>query len=97
MIPLASTRPGQIGTVARTCDDPKDAALLRAMGLRPNAVVRVCRLGEPCIVEVLGSCADGGEGACRCRIGISRPLAMQIVLAPSTAPRNSDAERRVGP
>lgn len=86
MTPLSSAQPGQVGTVYRTCDDPKDAALLRAMGLRPNAIVRVCRMGEPCIVEVLGSCSSGGEGACRCRIGLSRPMAMQILIGPPPIP-----------
>jgi hypothetical protein len=63
--------------------DPCDAALLRAMGLRPNATVRLCRLGEPCIVEVLnGASEDGcrGTGGCWCRIGLAKPLACAVVV-----------------
>jgi len=58
--------------------DVRDAALLRAMGLRPNAKVRLCRLGEPCIVEVMTGAGDGtckGPGGCWCRIGLAKPLA----------------------
>lgn len=74
-IPLAEAKPGQVGTVAATCRDPGDAALLRAMGLKPNCRIRVCRLGEPCIVEVLGC-----GGSC-CRIGLARPLARQVMFS----------------
>ena len=73
-IPLAESKPGQVGTVASTCRDAKDAALLRAMGLKPNCRIRVCRLGEPCIVEVLG-CTG-----CACRIGMALPIARQVML-----------------
>ena len=69
-VALTTLRAGDIGVVCETCMDPIDAAMLRAMGLRPNATIRVCRLGEPCIVEVFTGAAkpdpscgpDSGRG-----------------------------------
>ncbi len=58
--------------------DSADAALLRAMGLRPDASVRVCRLGEPCIVSVKGECGPA------CRIGLSRHLARRVLVSPAS-------------
>src|SRR5262249_42652497 len=52
-VSLTTLQAGQMATVFQTSLDPADAALLRAMGLRPSARIRVCRLGEPCIVEVM--------------------------------------------
>lgn len=57
-------------------DDPADAALLRAMGLRPGVRVRVIRLGQPSIVEVLGAEACGC--ACASRIGLTKELAAKV-------------------
>jgi len=76
---LAQLPAGRMATICESAAtlDKHDAAMLRAMGLRPNATVRVCRPGEPCIIEVLA----GGE-RCRdaCRIGMARELADQIVV-----------------
>jgi hypothetical protein len=70
-----------MATVFQTCLDPNDAALLRAMGLRPSARIRICRLGEPCIVEVLsGSDSCGRAGGCACRIGLAKPLAERVMV-----------------
>lgn len=77
-IPLSQLRPGQTGVVCSAGSDPADAALLRAMGLRMNATVRMCRAGEPCIVSVLGA------RGCSCRIGLARPLAERIVIGLAT-------------
>lgn len=74
-VTIADARPGQIGHVCHTHLEEEDAAILRAMGLRPQARVRVCRVGEPCIVEVIA-----GSG-CACRIGLSLPLARLVLLA----------------
>ena len=75
-VPLTALRVGQCGVVCETCLSDRDAAMLRAMGLRPKARVRICRLGEPCIVEVMGST----PGGCGCRIGLARPLAERIMI-----------------
>ncbi|MDX2130781.1 MAG: FeoA family protein [Planctomycetota bacterium] len=82
--PLALTdmAAGQTGAVCEHCMDPADATLLRAMGLRPNATIRVCRTGEPTIVEVYPS--RPGEGSqcaradCRCRLGLAWVLASRV-------------------
>jgi Fe2+ transport system protein FeoA len=80
-VSLLTLQAGQMATVFQTCLDPSDAALLRAMGLRPSARIRVCRLGEPCIVEVLsGSESCGRPGGCACRIGLARPLAERVMV-----------------
>lgn len=74
---LAEAQTGVCASVARTELEPKDAALLRAMGLTPNVRVRVCRRGTPCIVEIVGR-----EGqACGCRIGLAPELARRIFLS----------------
>jgi hypothetical protein len=62
--------------------------MLRAMGLRVNARVRICRLGEPCIVELVGgTSANAGAtdacprgSACTCRIGLAKPLARRVMV-----------------
>jgi len=79
-VALTSLRPGQVGTVVQTSLDPGDAALLRAMGLRPASRVRLCRAGEPCVIEVLV-----GSAACACssRIGMARALAGQVLVRPT--------------
>ncbi|MBX3409780.1 MAG: ferrous iron transport protein A [Phycisphaeraceae bacterium] len=71
---LTAMRAGQVGVVCETCLDPRDAAMLRAMGLRPRAQVRVCRLGQPCIIEVV----SGGRGCCR--IGLAWDLASRVMI-----------------
>lgn len=73
-IPLTQLRSGEVGRVLTNQLDPKDAALLRAMGLRANAEVKLCRPGQPCIVSVVGT-----HGAC-CRIGLAAPLAARVVV-----------------
>jgi hypothetical protein len=64
--------------------------LLRAMGLRPNAAIRICRLGEPTIVEVLPSRPGEGNRCarpdCRCRIGLAWTLAQRVMVFPDSAP-----------
>jgi Fe2+ transport system protein FeoA len=94
-VALTSLRAGDVGIVCETCMDPIDAAMLRAMGLRPNATIRVCRLGEPCILEVFTGAAAPCEaqtgsssadrpcdrpGGCSCRIGLARPLAERVMV-----------------
>lgn len=76
---LTTLASGQVAHVAALgIDDPADAALLRAMGLRPGVRVRVIRLGQPSIVEVLGAEACGC--ACASRIGLTRELAAKVMI-----------------
>jgi Fe2+ transport system protein FeoA len=83
-VALTSLRPGQLGVVCETCLDPGDASMLRAMGLRPNATVRVCRFGEPTILEILAVTPDSGpcQCNCSCRIGLAKELAARITVLP---------------
>lgn len=84
-VALASLKPGAISHVATLgMEDPADAALLRAMGLRPGVRVKVIRLGEPTILEVLGAEACGC--ACSSRIGLTRALAARVSVASRTEP-----------
>lgn len=76
-VPLTQLARGTIGVVLAV--DARDESVLGAMGLRDRSSVRVCRLGEPCIVEV--GCAPG---MCR-RIGLSRSVAQRVIVEP--APR----------
>jgi hypothetical protein len=84
-VALTSLPAGTVGVVCETCMDPADAAMVRAMGLRPRSTIRLCRLGEPCIVEVLAGGGDEDDGParcdrpdCRCRIGLTRDLAARV-------------------
>lgn len=76
--------------MARVCEhclDEKDASMLRAMGLKPNSMVRVCRAGEPCIVEVLTP-RGGGPCGCDCstRLGLAKDLAQRVMVVPVESP-----------
>lgn len=74
---MTSMDAGQMGVVVRTTLGAADAALLRAMGLRPNARVRLCQAGEPWIVEVR---RPGGASS---RIGLARGMAQGLIVGPS--------------
>jgi len=83
--PLSSLRSGQVARVSGVDLEPADASLLRAMGLRPNSLLRVRRTGEPCIVEVLtgvkgDSSGCAAEGGCWCRIGLARAFAQHVLV-----------------
>lgn len=80
-IALAQLKPGQTARIRHADLEADDAALLRAMGLRPAAFVRMCRAGEPCIVEIY----PGGVTSCACRIGLARPLADRVMCEPPVA------------
>lgn len=77
---LSTLARGQVAVVAAVDAQPEDAAYLRAMGLRPAAFVRVCRAGEPCVVEVMGG-TPTCTCHCRSRIGLARPLAERVLVS----------------
>jgi Fe2+ transport system protein FeoA len=52
----------------------QDCALLRALGLTDDCVLRICKIGEPCIVQVKAT-----------RIGLSRVVADGIFVVPESA------------
>lgn len=74
--PLTKLEIGHIGLITRTTLGSDDEALLRAMGLRPNARIRLCQAGEPWIIEVRRS-----GGACS-RIGLARAIAEHVHVGP---------------
>jgi len=51
-----------------------DCALLRALGLTDQCLLRVCKAGEPCIVQVRAT-----------RIGLSREVARGLFVIPEAA------------
>ncbi|MBX3392106.1 MAG: ferrous iron transport protein A [Phycisphaeraceae bacterium] len=81
---LSEAPEGFVGVVCHHDLGTADAELLRAMGLRPMARVRICKPGEPCIVQVLAGCGhDGvvmGASGCSCRIGLSGSLARRVSI-----------------
>lgn len=75
-VALSTMKPGDHGTIVRTELPEGERALLRAMGMRDNARIVLCRLGEPCIVRVMGGCG------CSFRIGLAKPLADKVMVGP---------------
>ena len=74
VIPLARMSAGEHGKVCSLGLAAAQKSELGPMGLRERSCVRVCRVGEPCIVEV--GCAPG---MCR-RIGLSRLVAQRVMV-----------------
>ncbi|MFK7760215.1 MAG: ferrous iron transport protein A [Phycisphaerales bacterium] len=72
-IPLTQLSRGQRGRV-QIEGSTEEVKMLRAMGLRPNASVTMCRLGEPCIVSLSGACGGG------CRIGLAKEIAGRVMV-----------------
>lgn len=75
-IPLTQLARGRKARVSETNLEPDDLSMLRAMGLKPNATIEVCRMGQPCIVALEGICGGG------CRIGLSREIAARVMVQP---------------
>jgi Fe2+ transport system protein FeoA len=73
-IPLTQLSRGQRGRV-QINGSTEEIKMLRAMGLRPNASVTMCRLGEPCIVSLSGACGGG------CRIGLAKEIAGRVMVS----------------
>lgn len=69
-IPLTQLTRGQSGRIECTQAHPDDCSMLRAMGLRPDASVQMCRLGEPCIISLSGAC----------RIGLAKDIASRVMV-----------------
>lgn len=81
LVGLCCMRAGQCGIVRQTCAHGADAAYLRALGLRRNQRIRLCRANGPWIVEV--GCRGGGPAS---RIGLAKALAEQVMVE-LTGPR----------
>jgi Fe2+ transport system protein FeoA len=68
-IPLSQLRDGdraRLHTAQLCCED---CDLLNAMGMTDRCEIRVCRVGEPCIVQVNST-----------RLGLGRDLARKIMV-----------------
>ncbi|MGE0447178.1 MAG: ferrous iron transport protein A [Vicinamibacterales bacterium] len=68
----------EAGTTVRMSDarlEPGSRALLRALGLTDGSVLRVCKQGEPCVVQVRTT-----------RIGLSSRVARDVFILPIEAP-----------
>ena len=66
---------GQSGRLDSSTLTGDEGEALRAMGLRPECQLKVCKMGEPCIVTI-GSAAGG------CRIALAKRLADQLHVRP---------------
>ena len=73
-VPLTTLPNGSRVTVQRRdlCRD--DCELLGAMGLTDRCRLRICRVGEPCIIQVATT-----------RLGLSLEMARKIIVRPDEA------------
>lgn len=74
-VPLTTLAPGTRCTLHTTDVDRGCGDLLRALGLTDRCLLRLCKVGEPCIVQVRST-----------RIGLSRLVADAILVLPHGAP-----------
>ncbi len=73
LVPLTTMR---VGCVATLCEvrDAASRGVLRSLGLTDHCQMRLCKVGDPCIVQVQAT-----------RIGLSRVVAENLFVAPETA------------
>jgi Fe2+ transport system protein FeoA len=74
-VSLLDLAPGTIA-VLRQVRDHQSRAVLRSLGLTDGARMRICRLGDPCIIQVRST-----------RIGLSRAVAQSIDVDVAVAER----------
>jgi Fe2+ transport system protein FeoA len=75
-VPLTAVPQGTLVTL-HEIRDAKLQVLLRSLGLTQAARLRLCKLGDPCIVQVRAT-----------RIGLSRTVAQSVyVVAESQSPK----------
>jgi Fe2+ transport system protein FeoA len=72
-IALTSLANGQTARFHEARLDTHSVGLLRALGLSETQPFRVCKVGEPCILQVDGT-----------RIGVSRVVARNLYVIPDT-------------
>ena len=70
---LSDLDPGAIARFDEARLDPSACSLLRALGLTKSCVLRLCKTGDPCIVQVRST-----------RIGLSKAVAGGIYVIPQT-------------
>jgi Fe2+ transport system protein FeoA len=72
-VPLTSVAAGGLATLHEV-RDPQARALLRSLGLTSACHLRMCKIGDPCIVQVRAT-----------RIGLSRAVAHCVYVLPDPA------------
>lgn len=70
-VPLSTLPGGSVATIAGSTVPDDATALLSAMGLSNQNRLKVCRVGDPCIVKVRST-----------RFGISSVVARNILVQP---------------
>jgi Fe2+ transport system protein FeoA len=68
-VPLTQLNAGETARLYEAHLDPDCLATLRALGLNGAAVLRVCRRGDPCIIQVRAT-----------RIGLSHRVAERVFV-----------------
>ena len=68
-VPLLELAPGTVAVLRQIRDD-ESHAVLRSLGLTDGARLRICRLGDPCIIQVRST-----------RIGLSKVVAQSIYVS----------------
>jgi Fe2+ transport system protein FeoA len=74
-VPLANLAVGDIARVHQADVEDTTGRFLRAIGLTRTAQFRVCRRGEPCIIQVRST-----------RVGLARAIADRILVVPVGKP-----------
>jgi Fe2+ transport system protein FeoA len=74
-IPLADLAVGDIARVHDAQVEDATGRFLRAIGLTRTTHFRVCRRGEPCIIQVRST-----------RVGLARAIADRILVVPLGTP-----------
>lgn len=67
-VSLLTLAPGTIAVMRQVLDD-QSRGVLRSLGLTDGARLRICRLGDPCIIQVRST-----------RIGLSKVVAQSIYV-----------------
>lgn len=78
VIPLTQLEPGSTAVLKEVCDS-RSCAVLRSLGLMGGATFRLCRVGDPCIIQVRST-----------RIGISKAVADSVTVTSTEAVVVSD-------
>ena len=74
-VPLRDLPAGCSARLHHVDVDPRSADLLRALGLTAASDLRLCKAGEPCIIQIGTT-----------RIGVSRAVAAGILVVPLADP-----------
>lgn len=73
-VPLTTVPVGAVATLHEV-RDAESRTVLRSLGLTDACVMRLCKVGDPCIVQVRAT-----------RIGLSNAVARCLYVVPEAAP-----------